>query len=184
LLASADLQVSGLLLPGHVSTIVGAAAYDFIPRDFHLPCAVTGFEPLDILLGVEALLTQIKTGKPQVANAYSRAVSAPANPRARQVLEEVFQPAEAFWRGLGLIPGSGVSIRPEYARFDAGRKFAAILDQVPPPKATPCRCGEVLRGILPPPDCPLFGTTCTPSQPLGPCMVSTEGACAAAYRFG
>jgi hydrogenase expression/formation protein HypD len=184
LLASAGLQVSGLILPGHVSTIVGAASYDFIPREFHIACAVTGFEPLDIMLGVEALITQLKAGNTRVANAYTRAVSAPANPKARQVLAEVFIPADAHWRGLGLIPGSGVSIRPQYARFDAGARFAPVLAHVPPPKATPCRCGEVLRGILPPPDCPLFGTTCTPSQPLGPCMVSSEGACAAAYRFG
>jgi hydrogenase expression/formation protein HypD len=184
LLASADLQVSGLLLPGHVSAIVGAASYDFIPREFHIPCAVTGFEPLDILLGVEALLTQLRTGDIHVANAYTRAVTAPPNPKALQVLENVFAPADAYWRGLGLIPGSGVSLRPEYARFDAAIRFAPVLAQVPPPQVTPCRCGEVLRGILPPPDCPLFGKTCTPSQPLGPCMVSSEGACAAAYRFG
>jgi hydrogenase expression/formation protein HypD len=184
LLASPDLQVSGLLLPGHVSAIVGAASYDFIPREFRLPCAVTGFEPLDILLGVEALLIQLRTGNMQVANVYTRAVSAPANPKASQVLGEVFLPAEAHWRGLGLIPGSGVNIRPQYARYDARIKYAPVLAQVPPPKDTPCRCGEVLRGILPPPDCPLFGKTCIPSQPLGPCMVSSEGACAAAYRFG
>ena len=184
LLASPDLQVSGLLLPGHVSAIVGASSYDFIPREFHLPCAVTGFEPLDILLGVEAILTQLQNRTSHVANTYKRAVSAPPNPRAQQVLQEVFLPSDAEWRGLGLIPQSGVSIQPRYAPFDARVRFARILSQVPPPVKTPCRCGDVLRGILPPPDCPLFGTTCTPSQPIGPCMVSSEGACAAAYRFG
>ncbi len=184
LLSSGDLRVSGLLLPGHVSAIVGAASYDFIPQEFNLACAVTGFEPLDILLGVEALLTQLQTSDIHVANAYKRAVSAPANPKAQQVLAEVFLPVDAEWRGLGLIPGSGVSIQPHLSRFDASIRFAPVLAQVPPPIATPCRCGEVLRGILPPPDCPLFGKTCTPSQPIGPCMVSSEGACAAAYRFG
>jgi hydrogenase expression/formation protein HypD len=184
LLSSGELQVSGLLLPGHVSAIVGAASYDFIPQEFHLPCAVTGFEPLDILLGVEAILTQLRTGDRHVANTYKRAVSAPANPKAQEVLQEVFVSGDAEWRGLGLIPGSGVNIQPHLANFDARVQFAQALAKVPPPKATPCRCGEVLRGLLPPPDCPLFGTTCTPSLPIGPCMVSSEGACAAAYRFG
>jgi hydrogenase expression/formation protein HypD len=184
LLASPDVQVSGLLLPGHVSAIVGAASYDFIPQEFHLPCAVTGFEPLDILLGVEAILTQLRNGNAHVANTYKRAVSAPANPKAQKVMEEVFVPSDAEWRGLGIIPQSGVSIHPKYVDFDARARFARILTHVPPPIKTPCRCGDVLRGILPPPDCTLFGKTCTPSQPIGPCMVSSEGACAAAYRFG
>ncbi len=184
LVGSPELRVSGLLLPGHVSTIVGAASYDFIPREFHLPCAVAGFEPLDILLGVEALLRQIKSGSPQVANTYRRAVAAPANPRAQEILAEVFEAADAEWRGLGAIPGSGVRLRSRYAAFDARQKFAAVLSQVPPPVANPCRCGDVLRGLLSPADCPLFRKTCSPSQPLGPCMVSSEGACAAAYRYG
>jgi hydrogenase expression/formation protein HypD len=184
LLAGSDLNVSGLLLPGHVSAIVGAASYDFIPEEFHLPCAVTGFEPLDILLGVEAILTQLKNHTSAVANTYKRAVASPPNPRAQQVLQEVFLPSDAQWRGLGLILGSGAGIRPRYASFDARVRFTEILSQVPPPLTTPCRCGDVLRGILSPPDCPLFGKTCTPSDPIGPCMVSSEGACAAAYRFG
>jgi hydrogenase expression/formation protein HypD len=184
LLASPDLRLSGLLLPGHVSAIVGAASYDFIPQEFHLPCAVTGFEPVDILLGVAAILTQLADGQVQVANAYKRAVSAPANPMAQRVLQDVFVSSDAEWRGLGLIPQSGVSIRQNYADFDARTRFADILVNVPPPGKTACRCGEVLRGILSPPNCPLFGTACTPSQPTGPCMVSSEGACAAAYRFG
>jgi len=184
LLASPELRLGGLLLPGHVSTIVGAASYDFIPREFHLPCAVTGFEPVDILLGVEALLRQLKSGSPQVANVYRRAVAAPANPKAQEILADVFAAADAEWRGLGRIPGSGVRLRSHYAAFDAQKKFAAVLAQVAPPAATPCRCGDVLRGILAPADCPLFGKTCTPSQPLGPCMVSSEGACAASFRYG
>ena len=137
LLASPDLQVSGLLLPGHVSAIVGAASYDFIPREFNLPCAVTGFEPLDILLGVEAILTQLRDGNIHVANTYKRAVSAPANPKAQEVLQEVFIPCDAEWRGLGVIPQSGVNIHPRYVDFDARVRFAQILSQVPPPHKNP-----------------------------------------------
>ncbi len=184
LLSSGAVQVDGLLLPGHVSTIVGVEAYTFLPQEFRLACAVTGFEPVDILLGVEALLRQLQAGSPQVANAYSRAVAAKANPKAQEILADVFLPADAQWRGLGLIPGSGVTLHPRYAAHDARRIFAPILAQVPPPAATACRCGDVLRGVLSPPDCPLFGKTCTPSQPLGPCMVSSEGACAASHRYG
>jgi hydrogenase expression/formation protein HypD len=184
LLASGEVKVSGLLLPGHVSAIVGAASYDFIPREFGLPCAVTGFEPLDILLGVEALLQQQRDGSPRVANTYRRAVAAQANPRAQEVLAQVFAPADAHWRGLGLIAGSGVRLRSRYAHFDARRRFAELLAQLPPAAATPCQCGEVLRGVLAPADCRLFGRACTPAAPVGPCMVSSEGACAAAYRYG
>jgi hydrogenase expression/formation protein HypD len=184
LLSSGELHVSGLLLPGHVSAIVGAASYDFIPQEFHLPCAVTGFEPLDILLGVEAILTQLRTGDRHVANTYKRAVSAPPNPKAQQVLQEVFLPSDAQWRGLGLIPGSGAVIQPCYASFDARVRFAQILSQVPPPLTTPCRCGDVLRGVIAPPACPLFGRACRPDSPHGPCMVSYEGACLVHHKYG
>lgn len=184
LLTSGEVRVGGLLLPGHVSTITGTAAFDFLSREFHLPCAVTGFEPVDILLGVEALLRQIKDGQAEVANAYPRAVGREPNLRAMSLLQEVFAPTEATWRGLGRIPGSGVTLTPAYAAFDARRRFAETLAAVPPPRPRACRCGEVLRGVLTPPECPLFGTACTPSQPQGPCMVSGEGACAAAYKYG
>ncbi len=183
LLASGEVRVSGLLLPGHVTAIIGAGAYAFIPREFHIPCAVTGFEPLDLLLGVEALLRQLQGGRAEVANAYTRAVGLPANPRARELLDEVFEPCDAVWRGLGTIPGSGVRLRPAYALYDAQARFSDLLAAVPPPNPTGCRCGDVLRGILHPKDCPLFAAACTPSQPLGPCMVSSEGACAAAFKY-
>ena len=183
LFRSGEVKVSGLLLPGHVTTITGPAAYDFIPRDFHLPCAVTGFEPVDILLGVSSLLKQIREQKPLVDNVYTRAVQAPANPRAQALLAEVFVPEDAVWRGLGVIPGSGAGLRVAYGPFDARRRFADRLAQVPPAKPTACRCGEVLRGTLSPRDCSQFELTCTPSQPLGPCMVSHEGACAAMYKY-
>jgi hydrogenase expression/formation protein HypD len=183
LLGSGEVKVTGLLLPGHVTTITGPAAYDFIPQDFHLPCAVTGFEPVDILLGVSSLLKQISDGKPLVDNVYTRAVQAPVNRRAQALLEEVFVSEDAVWRGLGVIPGSGAGLREEYAPFDARRRFADRLAQTPPAKPTACRCGEVLRGTLSPRDCPQFDRTCTPSQPLGPCMVSHEGTCAAVYKY-
>ncbi|MBM4295958.1 MAG: hydrogenase formation protein HypD [Deltaproteobacteria bacterium] len=183
LLAGGEVKVSGLLLPGHVTTIIGSQAYEFIPREFGVSCAVTGFEPLDMLLGVEAILRQLRGGRPRVDNVYRRAVQVQANPRARALLDEVFQPSDALWRGLGVIPGSGVKIRGDYAKFDAQARFAPILAQVPPPPPSACRCGEVLRGVLHPQDCPLFDKACNPSQPLGPCMVSSEGACAAAYRY-
>jgi hydrogenase expression/formation protein HypD len=183
LLASDDLRVSGLLCPGHVTTIIGASAYDFIPRDFGIPCAVTGFEPLDMLLGIEAILRQLHEGVARVDNVYTRAVQVQPNPRAQALLSEVFAPCDAQWRGLGVIPGSGVTIRPAYARFDARVRFPQVWEHLAPAAASPCRCGEVLRGVLRPRECPLFHKACTPSQPLGPCMVSSEGACAAAYRY-
>jgi hydrogenase expression/formation protein HypD len=183
LLASDELRVSGLLCPGHVTTIIGAGAYDFIPRDFGIPCAVTGFEPLDMLLGIEAILRQLHEGVARVDNVYTRAVQVQPNPRAQALLAEVFAPCDAQWRGLGVIPGSGVEIRPAYARFDSRVRFPQIWEHLVPAPPSPCRCGEVLRGILRPKECPLFHKACNPSQPLGPCMVSSEGACAAAYRY-
>jgi hydrogenase expression/formation protein HypD len=183
LLGSGEVKVSGLLLPGHVTTIIGPQAYDFIPHKFHIPCAVTGFEPVDILLGVYSIVRQISAKNPVVDNAYARAVKAPTNPRAQALLEETFVPENATWRGLGVIPGSGAGLREEYARFDAKQRFADLLARVPAAKPTACRCGEVLRGTLAPRNCPQFDQTCTPSQPLGPCMVSNEGACAAAYKY-
>ncbi|MDD2902163.1 MAG: hydrogenase formation protein HypD [Syntrophales bacterium] len=183
LLSAGEVKVSGLLCPGHVTTIIGAASYDFISRDFGIPCAVTGFEPLDLLLGVESILRQLSEGRAGVENVYTRAVPAQPNPRAQALLAEVFAPADAVWRGLGVIPGSGVKIREKYRDFDAQSRFAALLAQVPPPPPTACCCGDILRGVMAPKECPLFAQACSPSQPLGPCMVSSEGACAAAYRY-
>jgi hydrogenase expression/formation protein HypD len=183
LLASGEVRVSGLLCPGHVTTIIGAEAYDFIPREFGIPCAVTGFEPIDMLLGIEAILQQVHDGQARVDNVYTRAVQVEANPRAQTLLAEVFTPCDAEWRGLGTIPGSGVQIQEAYACFDARRRFPQVWEHLPKPTPTACRCGEVLRGVLRPPECPLFRTACNPAQPVGPCMVSSEGACAAAYKY-
>jgi hydrogenase expression/formation protein HypD len=183
LLASGEVRVSGLLCPGHVTTIIGAAAYDFIPAEFGLPCAVTGFEPIDMLLGIESILRQVHEGKARVDNVYTRAVQVPANPRAQALLAEVFAPEDAEWRGLGTIPGSGAGIRQDFVHFDARARFPRVWETLTPPPPSACRCGEVLRGVLRPMGCPLFAARCTPAQPLGPCMVSSEGACAAAYRY-
>jgi hydrogenase expression/formation protein HypD len=183
LLSSGEVRVSGLLCPGHVTTIIGAEAYDFIPAEFNLPCAVTGFEPIDMLLGIESILRQLHQGQATVDNVYTRAVQVPANPRAQALLAEVFAPEDAQWRGLGLIPGSGVRIREPFARFDAQARFPRVWENLTPAPPSACRCGEVLRGVLRPMGCPLFAARCTPAQPLGPCMVSNEGACAAAYRY-
>ncbi|MBI4642526.1 MAG: hydrogenase formation protein HypD [Deltaproteobacteria bacterium] len=183
LLSAGEVRVSGLLCPGHVTTIIGASAYDFIPRDFGIPCAVTGFEPLDLLLGIESILRQFSQGQAQVDNVYTRVVPLKPNPRAQALLAEVFAAADAQWRGLGIIPGSGVEIREPYREFDARSRFAGILARVPSPPPSACRCGEILRGVMPPQECPLFDKVCSPSNPLGPCMVSSEGACAAVYRY-
>lgn len=184
LLAGGDVSISGLLCPGHVTTIIGAEAYEFIPREFGIACTVAGFEPLDMMLGIESILRQIAEGKPQVNNVYQRAVRPQANPRAAEILADVFEPCDAEWRGLGTIPGSGARIRDTYARFDAAKRFGDWITDLPTPENTPCRCGEVLRGVIDPPECARFGNRCTPFDPLGPCMVSSEGACAAAYRYG
>ena len=171
-----------LLCPGHVSTIIGADAYGFIPRDHALPCAIAGFTPLDILLGVNSLVNQTVAGEPQVDNCYPRAVQAEGNPKARAQVESVFSVADAHWRGLGMLPASGLALRTEYSHIDARTRF----DLDPPIEIDrgPCICGEVLQGKALPTDCPAFGSACTPQSPIGPCMVSSEGSCAAAYRYG
>ncbi|MDI6854013.1 MAG: hydrogenase formation protein HypD [Deltaproteobacteria bacterium] len=183
LLASGSVNVSGLLLPGHVTAIIGAEAYTFISEEFRIPSAVTGFEPLDILWGIESILRQLREKRAVIDNAYSRAVKNSANPLASRLLEKVFEPTEANWRGLGVIPESGVKLREEFSQADASVRFREIVAAVPPARPSACRCGEVLRGVLTPSECRLFAKACTPSQPLGPCMVSSEGACAAAFRF-
>ena len=174
----------GLLLPGHVTTIVGARAFDFLADELGIPCAVTGFEPLDIMLGIESILHQISRREAFVVNAYSRAVRSEANPRAAALLEEVFEECEAVWRGLGAISGSGVRIRQRYSGLDARHRFSKILADLPAGAETACRCGDVLRGLISPSECEHFATGCTPIDPMGPCMVSAEGACAAVYKYG
>lgn len=182
LMAREDVAIDALLCPGHVATVLGADAFGFLPEQYGLPAVVAGFEPGDLLYAVYALLRQIKDGAPRLENEYTRAVSAAGNEAALAVLEQVLEPRADLWRGLGLIPNSGLALKPEFARYDAAKRFA--LPPVTQDKPTPCRCGEVICGLIEPKQCPLFGTVCTPDAPTGPCMVSGEGACAAAYQYG
>ncbi len=181
LMANPAVKIDGFLLPGHVSVIIGLNAYRDFFQAHGIPCVVGGFEPLDILQAVDLLVAQIDAGTPALANGYPRAVTADGNQRARAVLAQVFTACDARWRGLGPIPGSGLAIRPELARYDAAQRFQIAVVEMPPPKG--CACGEILIGARTPPQCPLFRKRCTPMDPVGPCMVSSEGTCAAYYRY-
>ena len=182
LIASEGFAVNGFLCPGHVATVLGAEGFAFLPRDFGLPAVVGGFEAEDILLALYLLLRQLADGTPKLQNAYPRAVSARGNLLAQRMMATCFEPCEDSWRGLGRIPASGLRLREELRDFDARERFALSVSSEPAPTA--CRCGEVICGRLGPEGCPLFGTRCTPEDPVGPCMVSSEGACAAAYKYG
>lgn len=181
LMADPELQVDGLLCPGHVSAIIGSEAYRPLADRYGLACAVAGFEPADILAGLLSLIRQINDRRPGVENCYTRVVSAEGNVRAQQLIAEVFEPADSEWRGLGVIPQSGLVLRESYRSFDAMAQLNLPARPSREPKG--CRCGEILKGRVLPPDCPLYGTACTPLQPVGPCMVSNEGTCAAYYRY-
>lgn len=182
LLASGEVKVDGFLCPGHVSVITGARIYEFICREYHIPCVVTGFEPADMAAGIEQILRQIVVGHAEVGIQYSRSVTLDGNRAAQALLADVFEECDAAWRGLGVIPRSGLRIREPYAAHDAARRFADV--PVPPPvEPRGCICGAVLRGVKTPLACPLFRTRCTPATPVGACMVSSEGTCAAYYRY-
>ncbi len=183
MLDSPDLQLDGFLGPGHVSTVIGTRPYEFVPNEYGKPLVVTGFEPLDILQAVYMNLKQINEGRFEVENQYGRVVSRNGNQKALQVLSEVFEPRRFFeWRGLGSIAHSGMKLKEKYARFDSEVLFEVPGLKVPDPKA--CQCGEILKGVKKPWECKVFGTACTPETPIGSCMVSAEGACAAYYNFG
>jgi hydrogenase expression/formation protein HypD len=179
--ASEAVRIDGFLLPGHVSVIIGMEAYRPFFDRFRIPSVVAGFEPTDILQALAILVEQIENQDPGLENAYTRAVADEGNPAARNVMETVFEPADAVWRGLGTLPGSGLVIREAYARFDAARRFGFQAREVDEPPG--CSCGAILTGIRTPPECPLFKTRCTPTEPVGPCMVSSEGTCAAYFRY-
>lgn len=177
-----DLQVDGYICPAHVSAIIGADAYRPLAEQHGVACVVTGFEPLDILQGVEMLVRQIVAGAPRIENQYRRFVTAEGNRKARQMIDEVFEPCDADWRGIGAIPASGLRLRANFASFDAAHRFNVVIEEAQEPAG--CRCGDILKGKLSPRDCPLFGTTCSPENPVGACMVSSEGTCAAEHKYG
>jgi len=183
ILDSPDLSLDGFIGPGHVSTVIGQGPYRFVAEEYGKPLVTAGFEPLDILQAISMLMAQISEGRCCIENQYARCVTEEGNPRALAILEEVFETRPTFeWRGLGFIPGSALTLRTEFARWDAERRFEVPGIRVADPKA--CQCGEVLRGVLKPWECKVFGTACTPETPIGTCMVSAEGACAAYYNFG
>jgi hydrogenase expression/formation protein HypD len=182
ILDSPDMAIDGFLAPGHVSMVIGARPFEFVAERYRRPIVVTGFEPLDILQSIWMLLEQIAGGRAEVENQYARAVREEGNGVALEAIAKVFQLREFFeWRGLGSIDHSGVMIRDAYARFDAERKFGIKHLKIADPKA--CQCGEVLKGVLRPWECKVFGSACTPETPMGALMVSSEGACAAYYKF-
>ncbi|KIE43987.1 hydrogenase formation protein HypD [Geobacter anodireducens] len=177
-----ELGIDGYLCPAHVSTIIGAGAYRFLPEEFGMPCVVTGFEPVDVMQGVEMLVRQVVEEKPRVEIQYSRVATWEGNRKALDVLAQVFTPFDAPWRGIGIIPGSGLRIADVYAAFDAEREIAVEVEETKEHQG--CLCGEILKGKVTPFDCPLFANACTPESPVGACMVSSEGTCAAAYKYG
>lgn len=183
MLDSPDLRLDGFVGPGHVSTVIGTRPYEFVPRDYRKPLVVTGFEPLDVLQSVYMIVKQIIEGRAEIENQYGRVVSREGNIKAMEAIFEVFEPRDYFeWRGLGSIARSGMKLRGRYAQFDAELKFNVPGLRVADPKA--CQCGEILKGVKKPWECKVFGTACTPETPIGSCMVSSEGACAAYYNFG
>jgi hydrogenase expression/formation protein HypD len=183
LLESPDLRLDGFIGPGHVSTVVGTRPFEFIPADYGKPVVISGFEPLDLLQSVYLVLRQLVRGGCEVENQYARVVPRDGNPAALAVLEEVFELRPHFeWRGLGFISHSGLKLSDDYADFDAELRFDVPGVRVADPKA--CQCGEVLKGVIKPWECKVFGTACTPERPIGTCMVSSEGACAAYYNYG
>lgn len=181
ILDAGEVALDGIIGPGHVSAVIGSDAWSFLPADYGIPCAVAGFEPLDLLGAIAALVHAVAEGTPGVFNTYGRSVPPAGNPTAMRMLDQVFDVRAAAWRGFGEIPRSGLVLNAAYAHRDAARRFPVEATDTPEPKG--CRCGEVLRGVIEPSACPLFRRVCTPRNPVGPCMVSAEGACAAFYKY-
>jgi hydrogenase expression/formation protein HypD len=176
-----DVQIGGFILPGHVSTIIGLEPYRFLAEEFGVPSVISGFEPVDVLQAVWMLAKQVAEGRAAVEIAYKRGVMPQGNPTALAKIAEVFEPIDAEWRGIGVIPGTGLGIRPYFEAYDS---LTRVPVTPPEPREIPgCQCGEVLRGVTLPFECRLFGKGCTPEHPIGPCMVSSEGSCAAYYRY-
>jgi hydrogenase expression/formation protein HypD len=182
LAAGGEVAIDGFICPGHVSVVAGASTFSFLAAEYGLPCVVTGFEDVDLLEGIAMLLRQIAEGRSEVEIEYARAVTMDGNRIAQGVMAEVFEACDTEWRGLGVIPGSGLAIRAAFREHDAAARFGIEVAAGEPPRG--CRCGDVLRGVITPPECPLFDRKCSPLTPEGPCMVSSEGACAAHWRYG
>jgi len=182
LLDFGEVRLDGIVCPGHVSTIIGSRPYRFIPHDYGIACVISGFEPLDVLLCIDMLVAQIESGEPRVEIAYRRGVTPEGNQRALEILAQVFEPCEANWRGIGIIPESGLRLRKEYQHFDA--EYAFKIELEPPREPEGCLCGDILRGVKTPLDCKLFRSACSPEHPVGPCMVSSEGSCSTYYHYG
>jgi len=183
ILASPGIKIDAFIAPGHVSTVIGTRAYDFIARDHGKPVVVTAFEPIDVLHATVMIVRQLREGRCEVENQYTRVVDPAGNPRAIAAIDETMELRDDFeWRGLGTIPASALRLRLAFAAWDAEELYALPGARVEDPKA--CQCGEVLTGQIKPWECGVFGTACTPERPLGTCMVSSEGACAAFYAYG
>ncbi len=182
LLNDPEVHVDGFLLPGHVAVVTGTEVFDFLAEEYHMPGIVTGFEPLEILRSLCRLLQQKREGRAEVGNEYGSVVRKEGNPVSRRILEQVYEPVDANWRGIGRIEKSGLRMKEAYRQFDIRQVLPLAVASVQ--KKTACRCGEVLRGIVTPHDCPLFGKACVSTHAIGPCMVSVEGVCAAWYKYG
>jgi len=182
LLAAGEVPIDGFLCPGHVSIIIGAGAYQPLVDDYAKPCVVAGFEPMQMLQGIHNIVDQLAAGAARVDNVYGVAVTDEGNAAARGFIDQVFTPGDAVWRAMGTIPASGLDLRDEYERFDARERFG--VEEGPDVCPPGCLCGDVIQGKAAPPECALFGAGCTPVKPVGPCMVSSEGACAAWYKYG
>ncbi|MCK4996560.1 MAG: hydrogenase formation protein HypD, partial [Thermoplasmatales archaeon] len=181
-----EIKIDGLIEPGHVSTIIGSKPYEFLSKDYKVPQVIAGFEPIDILMGAWMLVQQIEKGKAFVQNEYTRVVHAEGNVKAQQAIKDVFEQGDIKWRGFPVIPKSSLDLRSNFVKYDARKKFEDDLVELKEKEFTEpdgCRCGELLRGLVSPFDCPLFGQACTPSTPVGPCMVSIEGSCNIEYRY-
>jgi len=182
LLEQGEAKIDGFMCPGHVSVMIGCAPYEPIVREYGRPCVITGFDAEDILMGIFMLLAQMREGRAEVEIQYVQCVKPEGNPKARAEVEEVFEECDSLWRGLGEIPASGLALRGKYRYFDAEQRTGVRVTSGEEPRG--CRCGDVLRGIVVPTDCPLFGEVCRPESPVGPCMVSSEGTCAAYFKYG
>ncbi|MCI1882601.1 MAG: hydrogenase formation protein HypD [Sporolactobacillus sp.] len=180
LLTVKKVKINGFLLPGHVSIVLGGNAYQFLVDDFQMPGVISGFEPAGMLSSIYKLLQLVDEGRPAIVNNYASVVRTEGNPATQRIVHKFFQPCDTAWRGIGVIPASGLEIREKYARFDAKKRFAIHVGE---PKQTLCRCGDMICGLASPEECLLFGKACTPLHPIGPCMVSTEGSCAAHYAY-